>query len=93
MHPINADFEGTYAAGGMTFSQFALSDDESSFTANVAIGSKILSLQGIRLMNKKALWLEGDALLPLDVWNAWPNTSSGHDSRRSDRVPPESHRP
>ena len=75
MHPINAELEGTYAPGGMTFSQFALSDDESSFTANVAIGSKILSLQGIRLMNKQVLWLEGDALLPLDVWNAWPNTS------------------
>jgi len=75
LHPINADLEGTYAAGGMTFSQFSLSDDESSFTANVAIGSKILSLQQIRLTNKQALWLEGEALLPFDVWNAWPNTS------------------
>jgi hypothetical protein len=75
LHPINADLEGTYAPGGMTFSQFSLSDDESSFTANVAIGSKILSLQQIRLTNKQALWLEGDALLPFDVWNAWPNTS------------------
>ena len=75
LHPINADLEGTYAAGGMTFSQFSLSDDESSFTANVAIGSKILSLQQIRLKNKQAVWLEGDALLPFDVWNAWPNTS------------------
>jgi hypothetical protein len=75
LHPINADLEGTYAAGGMTFSQFSLSDDESSFTANVAIGSKILSLQQIRLSNKQAVWLEGDALLPFDIWNAWPNTS------------------
>ena len=75
LHPINADLEGTYAAGGMTFSQFSLSDDESSFTANVAIGSKILSLQQIRLTNKQAVWLEGDALLPFDVWNAWPNTT------------------
>jgi hypothetical protein len=75
LHPINADLEGTYAAGGMTFSQFSLSDDESSFTANVAIGSKILSLQQIRLTHKQTLWLEGDALLPFDIWNAWPNTS------------------
>ena len=75
LHPINADFEGTYAPGMMLFSRFLLSDDDSSFTANVGIGNKALSLQGIRLTNKQALWLEGDALLPLDVWNAWPNTT------------------
>ena len=75
LHPINADLEATYAAGGMVFSKFALSDDESSFTANVAVGNKALVLQGIRLMHQQQLWLEGDALLPLDVWRAWPNTS------------------
>ena len=75
MHPINADFEGSYAPGMMQFSRFMLSDDDSSFTANVGIGNKALSLQGIRLLHQQALWLEGDALLPLDVWNAWPNTS------------------
>jgi hypothetical protein len=75
MHPINADFEGSYAPGMMQFSRFMLSDDNSSFTANVGIGNKALSLQGIRLLHNQALWLEGDALLPLDVWNAWPNTS------------------
>ena len=75
LHPINADFEGDYAPGMMQFSRFMLSDDNSSFTANIGIGNKALSLQGIRLSNKQALWLEGDALLPLDVWNAWPNTT------------------
>ncbi|MEP6671777.1 MAG: translocation/assembly module TamB domain-containing protein [Chthoniobacter sp.] len=75
LHPINADFEGSYAPGMMLFSRFLVSDDDSSFTANVGIGNKALSLQGIRLYNKQALWLEGDAFLPLDVWNAWPNTS------------------
>ncbi len=74
LHPINADLEGSYAAGGMVFSKFALSDDESSFTANVAVGNMALALQGIRLMHKQQLWLEGDALLPLDVWRKWPNT-------------------
>lgn len=75
LHPINADLEGSYAAGGMVFSKFALSDDESSFTANVAVGNMALALQGIRLMHQQQLWLEGDALLPLDVWRTWPNTS------------------
>jgi hypothetical protein len=75
LHPINADLEGSYAHGGIVFSKFALSDDTSSFTANVAVVNKALALQGIRLVNKQRLWLEGDALLPLDLWNAWPNTS------------------
>ncbi len=75
LHPINADLNGTYAPGRMQFSRFALSDDESSFTANVGVGNKALSVQGIKLYHRQALWLEGDALLPLDVWKAWPNTS------------------
>ena len=75
LHPINADLDGSYSADGMVFNKFALSDDESSFTANVAVGNHALSLQGIRLMHRQQLWLEGDALLPLDVWRAWPNTS------------------
>jgi hypothetical protein len=75
LHPINADLDGNYAPGMIQFSRFALSDDDSSFTANVGVGNKALSLQGIKLYHQKALWLEGDALLPLDVWNAWPNTT------------------
>ncbi len=75
LHPINADFEGSYSHGGMVFSNFALSDDESSFTAHVGVVDKAVSLQGMRLMHGQTLWLEGDALLPLDLWNAWPNTS------------------
>ncbi len=75
LHPINADFEGSYSNGGMVFSTFALSDDESSFTAHVGVVNKAVSLQSIRLMHKQALRLEGDALLPFDVWNAWPNTA------------------
>jgi hypothetical protein len=75
LHPINADFEGTYQPGAILFSRFALSDDASSFTANVAVGNKALSLQEIRFLHGPVLQLEGDALLPLDVWQAWPNTS------------------
>ena len=75
LHPINADLEGTYAPGSLLFSRFTLSDDESAFTANVAVASKSVRVENIRLTNRQRLWLEGDALLPLDLWNAWPNTS------------------
>ncbi|HEX8294889.1 MAG TPA: hypothetical protein VF593_01200 [Chthoniobacteraceae bacterium] len=75
LHPINVDLSGTYQPGAMLFSRFALSDDDSWFSANVTVGNKALSLQNIRFTHAQQLQLEGDALLPLDVWKAWPNTS------------------
>ena len=74
LHPINADFEASYSHGGMVFSTFALSDDESSFTAHVGIVNKAVSLQGMRLLHRQTLRLEGNALLPLDLWNTSPAT-------------------
>jgi hypothetical protein len=77
LHPINADLEASYGPGTMNFTKFVLSDDDSSFTANIAIGDKALNLSGIRLRHKDQLQLEGDALLPLDVWQKWPDVSLG----------------
>ncbi len=75
LHPINIDLQGTYTRGGTQFSHFALSDDESALTANVGFGNSALSLKEIRLTHGTHVALQGDALLPLDVWRAWPNTS------------------
>jgi hypothetical protein len=75
LHPINAELEADYAPGSMQFSRFMLSDDDSSITANVAVGNKALNLQGIRFVHEGAVQLEGDALLPLDVWQKWPDVS------------------
>ena len=77
LHPINANFEGTYQPGAILFSNFALSDDASSFAANVSVGNKALSVQGLRFIHGGKVQLQGDALLPLDVWQAWPNTNFG----------------
>src|SRR4029434_9889975 len=41
----------------------------------VAISRQAVSLEGIRLLHGQQLCLEGDALVPLDLWNAWPNTA------------------
>ena len=62
LHPINAHLEGSYAAGGMVFSKFALSDDESSFTANVAVGNKALALK----QGKLALAVEKGRVVPVE---------------------------
>ncbi|HYR59193.1 MAG TPA: hypothetical protein VEO95_11205, partial [Chthoniobacteraceae bacterium] len=75
LHPINAEFDGSYQPGAILFNRFALADDASSFTANVSVGNKALSLQDVRFVHGAALQLQGDAVLPLDVWQAWPNTN------------------
>lgn len=75
LHPINADLGGSYQPGAILFSRFALSDDSSSFTANVSVADKALSVQEIRFTHGTDVQLEGGALLPLDVWQAWPNTN------------------
>ncbi len=71
-HPIDANFDGSYARASIVFNRFALSDDESAFTANVIVGEKTVSLRDIRLLNRGSVWLDGDAVLPLNVWRAWP---------------------
>ena len=75
LHPINAEFEGSYSRNGVAFSTFLLADDESAFTARVGLLDQAVSLQNIRLVHGKDLWLEGDAILPLKIWKAWPTTS------------------
>lgn len=75
LHPINADIEATYQSEAMQFSRFTLSDDNSVFTANIAVGGKALHVQDIRFLYRGATQLEGNALLPLDVWQKWPDVS------------------
>nr|MDQ3623048.1 hypothetical protein [Verrucomicrobiota bacterium] len=75
LHPIDADLEGTYEAGQVLFTRFSLSDDDCAFVANVAIGPSAVNLQAMRLTHGGQVWLEGDALLPINIWLAWPTTS------------------
>ena len=72
LHPVNAELEGVYAPGALQFSRFAVSDDNSSFSAKVQLGKQSVSLSEIQLKQGMETRLEGDAVLPLDLWSAWP---------------------
>jgi hypothetical protein len=72
LHPVNAELQGVYAPGTMQFSRFAVSDNNSSFSANVQVGKQSVSLSEILLKQGMETRLEGEAVLPLDLWNAWP---------------------
>jgi hypothetical protein len=75
LHPINVDFDAQYGPGLIHFSKFSLADDDSILTAKVVVDEKSLSMQDLRLEHQQRLCLEGNAVLPIDLWQAWPNTS------------------
>ncbi len=75
LHPINAELEAAYKPGSMEFTRFALSDDDSSLVANVAIRDRTVQLSKIKLEQDGSVRMEGDAVLPLDLWQQWPNVS------------------
>lgn len=74
-HPLNADLEATYSPGNIFFNRFVIWDNNTNLSAKVTAAPKTLNLQSIRLQQDDAVWLEGDALLPFNVWSAWQNAS------------------
>lgn len=73
--PIDADLEGTYAPGGLSISQCVLANGDTRLEGRLAADEKTLNLQGLKLTQKKTLWLEGDATLPFNLFQWWVNPS------------------
>ncbi len=72
-HPLDANFSGSYASEQMQFEEFRLSENGTTLTATVALGPSAVNLRNIRILHGAQTWLEGDALLPLDLWQRWPD--------------------
>ena len=77
-HPLDANFSGSYAGEQMQFEKFELSEDGTTLSAAVAIGPSAVNLRNIRVQHKGQPWLQGDALLPLDLWQRWPDVDFSH---------------
>ncbi len=71
LHPLDADLEGTYASENVFFSKFVIADAQTSFSAKVAAAPATLTLQSIKIQHEGSVWLQGDAVLPVSVWNLW----------------------
>ena len=71
-HPLDAELAGTIEKEQIVFDRFKLNQNGTSLTASVGVGPSLVNLSGIRLQKNGETWLEGDALLPLDVWQRWP---------------------
>lgn len=73
--PLDANLEGTYAAGNLHFNRFTISDRQSTISADVRIRPKSVTLTGVQFSSLGARQLDADAVLPLDVWQMWPTLS------------------
>ena len=69
--PIDADLEGTYAPGVLALNKCILANDETRIEGRLAANDKTVRLEGIKLTQKKAPWLEGDAVLPFNLFQWW----------------------
>jgi hypothetical protein len=74
-HPVDAELSGTVESEHLLFSNFKVSQNGTSLTASVGVGPSLVNLSGLRLQKNGEVWLEGDALLPLDLWQRWPDVN------------------
>ncbi len=71
--PMDLNAEATYSPESIFFSNFVLGNGETSLASRVVATPRSLTLQSLKLTHGKAVWLSGDAQVPLNVWAAWEN--------------------
>jgi hypothetical protein len=76
LHPLNAELEGTYGPALLHFTKLQVSDDTCALQTEAEIAARSLTLRALRLTHGAETWLQGDAVLPLDIWRAWPDAKS-----------------
>jgi hypothetical protein len=71
--PIDVTAEATYSPDSIFFSNLVLGDGETTLASRVVANPSSLTLQNLKLLHGKSVWLAGDAQIPLNVWAAWQN--------------------
>lgn len=74
--PLNADLEGTYSPESIFFKKFAVSNTFSSLVAVITANPESITLDALQLKQGNEVCLEGNALLPFNLWKAWNNPAS-----------------
>lgn len=70
--PMTGSFSGTYNKDGVELETLNVGDDAVKFMTAVSFGASGVRLKGLNVVQGKHLALEGDALFPVEIWNAWP---------------------
>ena len=76
--PIDADLEGTYSPGLLSLGKCILANDGTTLALRLAADSRTVKLDSVKLTQGKAVWMEGAAVLPVNLFRFW--TAPGVDA-------------
>ena len=76
--PLDAEFSGVYRPGEVQCEKFRLAEDGTVLTAGISVGPSAVNLRDILVQQHGRTSLQGDALLPLDLWQRWPDVNFAH---------------
>ena len=76
--PLDAEFTGAYHKGEVQIENLRLAENGTVLTAAIGIEPGAVHVRNLRVQNHDHLWLQGDAVLPLDLWQKWPNLNFTH---------------
>ncbi len=73
--PLDAEAAGVYRPGEVQCEKFRLAEDGMVLTAGISVGPSAVNLRGVRVLHDGRVCLQGDAFLPLDLWQRWPDVN------------------
>lgn len=73
--PLDAEAAGIYRPGEVQCEKFRLAENGTVLTAGVSVGPSAVNLRGLRVLHRDRVCLQGDAFLPLDLWQRWPDVN------------------
>jgi hypothetical protein len=76
--PLDAEFSGAYRPGEVQCEKFRLAEDGTVLTAGISVGPSAVNLRNVRVQHHERICLQGDAFLPLDLWQRWPDVNFEH---------------
>lgn len=70
--PMDGGISGAYDKNGVEVELARLGDEQIEIRTRASFGDLGVRLSNLSVMQGQATVLEGEALLPMEVWNAWP---------------------
>ncbi len=71
-HPMSGGISGTYGKDGVEIESASLGNGEIEVSTAASFGAVGLRLSNLTVRQGQAVVLEGNALLPKEIWTAWP---------------------
>lgn len=73
--PLDAEASGEYKAGEFKLNKFQLSENGMTLSGGATVIPGTVDLRELRVIHNGRACLEGAALVPLDLWQRWPDVN------------------